>query len=175
MATQLEAKLRDHLKARNNLFNEASGGLASSLNRPLLCLFDRNFELSVVLQVLFAEHQCVPIAAYLSANRRYLVSTLLAIPATCLPRIAPLARHFTLPRDLFRVQADTEIVGALTSCVLALAPSFWHCPCLAARVDVQATRARRAGHAVEPHHGRGAAGEGWPAAAAWRRGTAEVV
>ena len=51
MATQLEAKLRDHLKARNNLFNEGAGGLASSLNRPLLCLFDRNFELSVVLQV----------------------------------------------------------------------------------------------------------------------------
>ena len=51
VATQLEAKLRDHLKARNNLFNEAAGGLASSLYRPLLCLFDRNFELSVVLQV----------------------------------------------------------------------------------------------------------------------------
>ncbi len=51
VATQLEAKLRDHLKARNNLFNEGAGGLASSLNRPLLCLFDRNFELSVVLQV----------------------------------------------------------------------------------------------------------------------------
>ena len=52
VATQLEAKLRDHLKARSNLFNESAGGLASSLNRPLLCLFDRNFELSVVLQVI---------------------------------------------------------------------------------------------------------------------------
>lgn len=51
VATQLEAKLRDHLKSRNNLFNESSRGLAASLTRPLLCLFDRNFELSVVLQV----------------------------------------------------------------------------------------------------------------------------
>ncbi len=48
MAAQLEQRLREHLQQRNNLFNEAAAGLVTSLNRPLLCLFDRNFELSVV-------------------------------------------------------------------------------------------------------------------------------
>ena len=33
---------------RSNLLNEGSTGLSASLSRPLLCLFDRNFELSVV-------------------------------------------------------------------------------------------------------------------------------
>ena len=59
MATQLEAKLRDHLKGRNNLFNESSRGLATPLTRPLLCLFDRNFELSVVLQVRGLLRPCI--------------------------------------------------------------------------------------------------------------------
>lgn len=48
VASLLEARIREHLKKRNNLFSEAAAGLTSSLNRPLLCLFDRNFELSVV-------------------------------------------------------------------------------------------------------------------------------
>lgn len=48
VAGQLDKRLREHLKARNNLFNEGATGLASTLSRPLLCLFDRNFELSVV-------------------------------------------------------------------------------------------------------------------------------
>jgi hypothetical protein len=49
---QLDAKLRDALTGRSSLFAEAAGGagLAASLRRPLLCLFDRNFEMSVVLQ-----------------------------------------------------------------------------------------------------------------------------
>ncbi len=52
LCLQLDAKLRDALAGRTSLFSEASGsaGLAASLHRPLLCLFDRNFELSVVLQ-----------------------------------------------------------------------------------------------------------------------------
>ncbi|PSC71004.1 SEC1 family transport SLY1-like [Micractinium conductrix] len=54
VAAQLDAKLRDALAGRSSLFSEAgaagAGGLAASLQRPLLCLFDRNFELSVVLQ-----------------------------------------------------------------------------------------------------------------------------
>ena len=48
VATQLDARLREHLKLRSNLLNEGAPGLAASLSRPLLCLFDRNFELSVV-------------------------------------------------------------------------------------------------------------------------------
>jgi len=46
VATALDARLRDHLKSRSNLFTESSSGL--TISRPLLCLFDRNFELSVV-------------------------------------------------------------------------------------------------------------------------------
>ena len=44
----LEARIREHLKQRGNLFSEGASALAASLSRPLLCLFDRNFELSVV-------------------------------------------------------------------------------------------------------------------------------
>ena len=46
VATALDARLREHLKSRSNLFTESSSGL--TIARPLLCLFDRNFELSVV-------------------------------------------------------------------------------------------------------------------------------
>jgi len=48
VAEQLERRIREHLKMRNNLFSEAAAGMVSALTRPLLCLFDRNFELSVV-------------------------------------------------------------------------------------------------------------------------------
>lgn len=51
-ARQLDARLREHLSARQNLFSEAAPALAASLARPLLCLFDRNFELSVVRSAL---------------------------------------------------------------------------------------------------------------------------
>ena len=46
VATALDARLREQLKSRSNLFTESSSGL--TISRPLLCLFDRNFELSVV-------------------------------------------------------------------------------------------------------------------------------
>lgn len=51
LATKLDARIREHLKLRSNLFSESASGLAGSLARPLLCLFDRNFELSVVSAV----------------------------------------------------------------------------------------------------------------------------
>ena len=52
VAAALDARLRDALKSRGNLFANASAmtGLGSSIQRPLLCLFDRTFEMSVVLQ-----------------------------------------------------------------------------------------------------------------------------
>ena len=55
VAAQLDAMLREALKApRGGPFSSdgagTGAGLAASLQRPLLCLFDRNFELSVVLQ-----------------------------------------------------------------------------------------------------------------------------
>ncbi|ONK79719.1 uncharacterized protein A4U43_C01F9360 [Asparagus officinalis] len=49
VAEALDAKIRDHLVTKNNLFSE-SGGLVSSFQRPVLCLFDRNFELAVGIQ-----------------------------------------------------------------------------------------------------------------------------
>mmetsp|Transcript_36225 Transcript_36225/g.80602 ORF Transcript_36225/g.80602 Transcript_36225/m.80602 type:complete len:637 (+) Transcript_36225:105-2015(+) len=50
VAGLLDQKLRDALKARNNLFSEGVLGLSASITRPLLCLFDRNFDLSAALQ-----------------------------------------------------------------------------------------------------------------------------
>lgn len=50
VAQKLCARISSHITQRNNLFSEAPTGLSASLTRPLLCLFDRNFELSVVLQ-----------------------------------------------------------------------------------------------------------------------------
>ena len=51
IARLLDSKLRGILQERSNVFNENIGvGLTASLQRPLLCLFDRNFELSVAVQ-----------------------------------------------------------------------------------------------------------------------------
>lgn len=50
VAAALESKLRDHLRARSNLFSEGSTALSATLSRPLLVIFDRNFDLSVMLQ-----------------------------------------------------------------------------------------------------------------------------
>ncbi|KAM0923414.1 hypothetical protein ACQ4PT_005555 [Festuca glaucescens] len=50
VAAALDARLRDHLLAKPNLFTEAASSAASSFHRPVLCLFDRNFELSVGIQ-----------------------------------------------------------------------------------------------------------------------------
>ncbi|CAN1770694.1 SEC1 family transport protein SLY1 [Linum perenne] len=49
VASALDQKLRDHLLAKNNLFTEG-GSFMSSFQRPVLCLFDRNFELAVGIQ-----------------------------------------------------------------------------------------------------------------------------
>lgn len=61
VAQQLDVRLREHLRLRNNLLTEGTPGLSASLSRPLLCLFDRNFELSVVRQ---------PVTILLSPNLR---------------------------------------------------------------------------------------------------------
>ncbi|KAF8031875.1 hypothetical protein BT93_D0941 [Corymbia citriodora subsp. variegata] len=49
VAMALDQRLRDHLLSKNNLFTEG-GGFVSSFQRPILCLFDRNFDLSVGIQ-----------------------------------------------------------------------------------------------------------------------------
>lgn len=50
VAGLLDQKLRDALKARSNLFSEGVLGLSASLSRPLLALFDRNFDLCTAVQ-----------------------------------------------------------------------------------------------------------------------------
>ncbi|KAM0918025.1 hypothetical protein ACQ4PT_009388 [Festuca glaucescens] len=47
VAAALDARLRDHLLAKPNLFTDAA---SSSFQRPVLCLFERNFDLSVGIQ-----------------------------------------------------------------------------------------------------------------------------
>ncbi|XP_047331823.1 SEC1 family transport protein SLY1-like [Impatiens glandulifera] len=49
VASLLDQQLRDHLLAKNNLFTEG-GNFSSLFQRPILCIFDRNFELSVAMQ-----------------------------------------------------------------------------------------------------------------------------
>uniref|UniRef100_A0A5B7A8R7 Putative SEC1 family transport protein SLY1-like n=1 Tax=Davidia involucrata TaxID=16924 RepID=A0A5B7A8R7_DAVIN len=49
VASLLDQRLRDHLLAKNNLFSEGVN-FTSSFQRPILCIFDRNFELSVAIQ-----------------------------------------------------------------------------------------------------------------------------
>ncbi|KAK4724597.1 hypothetical protein R3W88_027376 [Solanum pinnatisectum] len=49
VASLLDQRLRDHLLAKNNLFSEGAN-FTSSFQRPVLCLFDRNFDLSVAIQ-----------------------------------------------------------------------------------------------------------------------------
>ncbi|ERM96153.1 hypothetical protein AMTRI_Chr09g14420 [Amborella trichopoda] len=49
VASALDSRLRDHLISKNNLFSE-SGSLGASFQRPILCIFDRNFDLSVGVQ-----------------------------------------------------------------------------------------------------------------------------
>lgn len=49
VASALDSRLRDHLIVKNNLFSEG-GNLGSTFQRPVLCLFDRNFELAVGIQ-----------------------------------------------------------------------------------------------------------------------------
>ncbi|GAB2291632.1 Vesicle trafficking between the ER and Golgi [Dionaea muscipula] len=49
VAAALDQRLRDHLLVKNNLFTDG-GNFATSFQRPILCIFDRNFELSVGIQ-----------------------------------------------------------------------------------------------------------------------------
>lgn len=49
VASGLDQKLRDHLLVKNNLFTEG-GSFSGSFQRPILSLFDRNFELAVGIQ-----------------------------------------------------------------------------------------------------------------------------
>ncbi|GBG86377.1 hypothetical protein CBR_g41372 [Chara braunii] len=68
VALRLETKLRDHLVSRNNLFSEASQ-LSSTFQRPLLCIFDRNFDLAVAVQHVWTYRPLVHDVLGLRLNR----------------------------------------------------------------------------------------------------------
>ena len=74
VAVLLDKKLRDNLKARNNLFSEGVLGLSSALTRPLLCLFDRNFDLPTALQHTWTYKPMVQDVLGMKLNKVTLVS-----------------------------------------------------------------------------------------------------
>ena len=61
--------MRDHLLTKKNLFSEGGGNIASLFQRPVLCLFDWNFELSVAIQYEFRYHPLVHDVLGLRLNR----------------------------------------------------------------------------------------------------------
>lgn len=68
VASALDQRLRDHLLTKNNLFSEG-GNFASSFQRPILCIFDRTFELSVGIQHDFRYRPLVHDVLGLKLNR----------------------------------------------------------------------------------------------------------
>lgn len=68
VATSLDQRIRDHLLSKNNLFTEG-GNFVSSFQRPVLCVFDRNFELPVAIQHDFRYRPLVHDVLGLKLNR----------------------------------------------------------------------------------------------------------
>jgi hypothetical protein len=68
VASLLDTRLRDHLVSRNNLFTEA-GHMGTSFQRPVMCLFDRNFELSVAVQHVWSYRPLVHDVLGMKLNR----------------------------------------------------------------------------------------------------------
>ena len=68
VASALDQRMRDHLLSKNNLFSEG-GNFASSFQRPILCIFDRTFELSVGIQHDFRYRPLVHDVLGLKLNR----------------------------------------------------------------------------------------------------------
>ncbi|KAI4297859.1 hypothetical protein L6164_037720 [Bauhinia variegata] len=68
VASALDQRLRDHFLSKNNLFTEG-GSFISSFQRPVLCIFDRNFELSVAIQHDFRYRTLVHDVLGLNLNR----------------------------------------------------------------------------------------------------------
>jgi hypothetical protein len=68
VAGMLDSRIRDHLVSRNNLFTEA-GHMGTSFQRPVLCLFNRNFELSVAVQHVWSYRPLVHDVLNMKLNR----------------------------------------------------------------------------------------------------------
>jgi hypothetical protein len=59
VARALDSYLRKHLEQRNNSFSQTGRGGAASFSRPLLVLFDRNFDLTPQIQHAWTYHGMV--------------------------------------------------------------------------------------------------------------------
>lgn len=136
---QLDARLRDALAGRSSLFSEggAGAGLAASLQRPLLCLFDRNFELSVVLQHAWTYKPLVGATGRCPARGK---------PGSKLQPAEAWPRRLGTPRCCggtgVAPHAAANPARPFASLATCLPPS-------------PPPGARRAGYAAEPHHGAG--------------------
>ncbi|WIA16431.1 hypothetical protein OEZ85_013119 [Tetradesmus obliquus] len=109
VAAALEGKLRDHLKARSNLFSEGASALAATLSRPLLVLLDRNFDLSVMLQHAWSYKPLVQDVLGLKLNRVTLAPDTAGLP----PGAGLLPQHAKKSYDVDDKDFFWEAAGAL--------------------------------------------------------------
>eukprot|EP00879_Flechtneria_rotunda_P018857 GHRR01019794.1.p1 GENE.GHRR01019794.1~~GHRR01019794.1.p1 ORF type:complete len:638 (+),score=249.45 GHRR01019794.1:780-2693(+) len=109
VAAALENKLRDHLKARSNLFSEGTSALAATLSRPLLVIFDRNFDLSVMLQHCWSYKPLVQDVLGLKLNRVTLAPDTAGLP----PGASLLPQHQKKSYDVDDKDFFWESAGAL--------------------------------------------------------------
>eukprot|EP00878_Enallax_costatus_P003254 GHUV01003457.1.p1 GENE.GHUV01003457.1~~GHUV01003457.1.p1 ORF type:complete len:653 (+),score=212.17 GHUV01003457.1:296-2254(+) len=109
VAAALESRLRDHLKARSNLFSEGTSALAATLSRPLLVIFDRNFDLSVMLQHCWSYKPLVQDILGLKLNRVALAPDTSGLP----PGASLLPQHQKKGYDVDDKDFFWEAAGAL--------------------------------------------------------------
>eukprot|EP00882_Tetradesmus_deserticola_P014509 GHRQ01015430.1.p1 GENE.GHRQ01015430.1~~GHRQ01015430.1.p1 ORF type:complete len:502 (+),score=225.28 GHRQ01015430.1:280-1785(+) len=109
VAAALEGKLRDHLKARSNLFSEGASALAATLSRPLLVLLDRNFDLSVMLQHCWSYKPLVQDVLGLKLNRVTLAPDTAGLP----PAASLMPQHQKKSYDVDDKDFFWEAAGAL--------------------------------------------------------------
>eukprot|EP00775_Hariotina_reticulata_P012398 gene12398-12533_t len=109
VAAALESKLRDHLKARSNLFSESTSALAATLSRPLLIIFDRNFDLSVMLQHSWSYKPLVQDVLGLKLNRVTIAPDTSGLP----PGASLLPQHQKKSYDVDDKDFFWEAAGAL--------------------------------------------------------------
>ena len=84
VAEALNTKLSDHLKSRgSSLFSEGVAGLGGAAARPLLCLFDRNFDLIPMVEQPFTYKALVHDCLGLHLNKVNMK------PASAAPSAAP--------------------------------------------------------------------------------------
>ncbi|KAF8065561.1 SLY1 [Scenedesmus sp. PABB004] len=109
VAAALDSRLRDHLKARSNLFSEGASALSATLSRPLLVIFDRTFDLSVMLQHAWSYKPLVQDVLGLRLNRVSLAPDTAGLP----PGAGLLPGHQKKSYDVDDKDFFWEAAGAL--------------------------------------------------------------